>query len=52
MHTDRAAKQAKLHSAEQADVAEQEASEAETDQTAKRAKLHTDGAEPQWAFRF
>ena len=45
LDADRAAKRAKLHSAERANVAEQKASGVETDQAAKRAKLHTDGAE-------
>ena len=43
LDADRAAKRAKM--AERANVAEQEASGAQTDQAAKRAKLHTDGTE-------
>ena len=42
LDADRAAKQANLHLAEQADAAEKKTSEAATDRTAKRAKLYTD----------
>lgn len=45
LDADREAKQAKLHSAEQTNVAEQKVSGAETDQAPKRTKLHKDGAE-------
>ena len=40
-----AAKRANLHLAEQADVAEQKTSEADTDRTAKRARQHTNVVE-------
>ena len=42
LDADCAAKRASLHLAEQADVAEQKTSEADTDRTAKQARLHTD----------
>ena len=44
LDADRTAKRARLHSAEQADVAEQKATEAETYRKAKQAKLRTDVA--------